>query len=104
MTLLGVCIIAVCAANLGFVLGAWWAGREKDDLEQALKCKRDVWCGGCQFKADSKGFDDQLAAERKSKYDALRHKEKEIQALKVKLYEATRQSGATNLTRQVARG
>ena len=104
MTILGGLIIASCAMCIGVIVGGLMASREIDDLQQALRCKRDVWCGDCRHRMDSKAFDELLLSERRSKFACLREKEKEISELKRKLYEATRQSGATNLTRQVARG
>ena len=73
------------------------------DLQDQIDLKRNVWCGGCRFKADAEAFDELLAHERRSKYACLREKDKEINALKVKLYEATRQMGVKQLSQQVAR-
>ena len=104
MTLLGGLIIGSCAFMLGIIVGGVMAGRETADLQQALKCKRDVWCGDCRHRLDSKAFDEQMLSERRSKYACLREKDKEINALKVKLYEATRQQGIAFMNRNVARG
>ena len=90
--------------NVGVVGMGWISGGKCQELQNQIDLKRELWCGPCRFKLDSKGFDDQLATERKSKYDALRYKEKEIQALRVKLYEATRQQGIAFMDRNVARG
>ena len=103
MTLLGGFLIASCACMLGFIVGGLCAGGKMQDLQDQIDLKREAWCGDCRFKADAKAFDELLLHERRSKYASLREKEKEIQALRVKLYEATRQMGIKQLSQQVAR-
>ena len=104
MTIIGGFIIAACAMCIGVIVGGLCAGGKMQDLQDQIDCKRQLWCGGCRFKADAAAFDELLAHERRSKYACLREKEKEISALKVKLFEATRQHGIEFLTRNVARG
>ena len=104
MTILGGLIIGSCALMAGIIIGGMMAGGKMQDLQDQIDLKRNVWCGGCRFKADAAAFDELLAHERRSKYACLREKEKEIGALKVKLYEATQQMGINHLSRQVARG
>ena len=103
MTIIGGFIIAACAMCIGVIIGGLMAGGKMQDLQDQIDCKRQLWCGGCRFKADAAAFDELLAHERRSKYACLREKDKEINALKVKLYEATRQMGVKHLSQQVAR-
>ena len=104
MTIFGGLIIASCALMAGVILGGLLAGGKMSDLQDQIDQKRQSWCGECRFKADAAAFDELLLHERRSKYACLREKDKEINALKVKLYEATRQQGIEFLTRNVARG
>lgn len=103
MTIIGGLLIASCAMIIGVIVGGLCAGGKMQDLQNQIDLKREVWCGGCRFKADAAAFDELLLHERRSKYACLREKDKEINALKVKLYEATRQMGIKQLSQQVAR-
>ena len=103
MTIFGGLIIASCALMAGIIIGGLLAGGKCDDLQQQIDAKRANWCGECRFKADAAAFDELLAHERRSKYASLREKEKEINELRRKLYEATRQMGIKHLSQQVAR-
>ena len=104
MDILGGIGWAFVGAFFGVVGMGLIAGGKCQDLQNQIDLKREAWCGECRFKADAAAFDELLAHERRSKYACLREKEKEIGALKVKLYEATREKGINPLSRQVARG
>ena len=103
MTILWGITIALPAFWLGIILMGLLAGRKCEGLQDQIDAKRESWCGECRHKLDAAAFDELLLHERRSKYASLREKEKEIQALKVKLYEATRQMGIKHLSENVAR-